>query len=298
MQFEITIEGPFKAISKLKSNLDPFSPVMKRVPMCNHENPEKGRLIIIEPGEDRLDHSLLVISRIVKETERVLSLESGFDFRVRNLAYSEPSAGSNQFAEPFNPIPSIVIKPWNPDLSKTIDPHTIILDLHHAFGTGKHPTTILCLNIMEIMASDKTRSINLQGSSVLDFGCGTGLLAIAAIKMGAKSAVGVEIDPSSVRAARRNVVLNHLNQKVTIRKGSWEVVHEKYDIILANLVASTHLRTNRHMPNHLAYNGVAVISGFGGNQVKDIKRFFEEAGLTMSQQFSFKRWSALTMILK
>jgi hypothetical protein len=52
------------------------------------------------------------------------------------------------------------------------------------------------------------------------------------------------------------------------------------------------------MPNHLPHNGVAVISGFGRNQIKDIKRFFEEAGLTVFQQFSFKRWSALTMILK
>ncbi|MBW2118646.1 MAG: 50S ribosomal protein L11 methyltransferase [Deltaproteobacteria bacterium] len=298
MQFEISIEGPFRAISRLNGKLDSFSPVMKRIPMRGYENREKGRIIIVASSEDILDQELSVISGIVTETERALSLDPGFDIRVRNLAYSEPSAGSSQFAEPFNPIPSITIQPWGPELALTTDPKTIIIDPHHAFGTGKHPSTLLCLTIMNLMAKDTSQASNIKGCKVLDFGCGTGLLAIAAIKMGAETAMGVEIDAQAARAAKNNVGLNRLSQRVDIREGSWEVVNGKFDLVLANLVASVLLRTGKLIPGHLTPSGAAVISGFGENQARDMKSFFEEQGLTVTRQFTHKGWSAFTMNIK
>jgi len=208
---------------------------LKRIPVRNDENRESGRIIIVEPDEANLDKKLLGISSIITQTERALSLSSEFYIRVRNLAYSEPSSGSSQFMEPFSPIPSITIHPWTPDLAQPINPRTIILDPHHAFGTGKHPTTLLCLRFMDLLANG-SRAQALNGAKVLDFGCGTALLAIAAVKMGAQEAVGVEIDPISVQAAKTNIALNHLSGRVTIREGSWEKVHEKYEFIFANLV--------------------------------------------------------------
>lgn len=139
MPFEITIEGPFAGISQLNNNLVSLSPVLKRIPVRNDENRERGRIMILESREERLDSKLLDISRIVNKAKRALSLRSEFYIRVRNLAYSEPSPGSSQFMEPFSPIPSMTIQPWTPDLAQPTDPHTIILDPHHAFGTGKHP---------------------------------------------------------------------------------------------------------------------------------------------------------------
>ena len=114
--------------------------------------------------------------------------------------------GACKFMEPFSPTPSITIQPWTPGLVQPTDPRTIILDPLHAFGTGKHPTTLLCLRIMNRLANDTSRTQAFKGAKVLDFGCGTGLLAIAAVKMGAQEAVGIEIDPPSVLAAKRNVV--------------------------------------------------------------------------------------------
>ena len=295
MQFEITIEGPFAAVSKLHNKLDSFSPVMKRVPLHDDEHREEGRVIIVIPGEDSLDQELSVISGIVTETERGLSLDPGFYIRVRNLAYSEPSAGSSQFAEPFNPIPSITIQPWSPELARTTDPGTIIIDPHHAFGTGKHPSTLLCMTIMDLMANDESPALNIKGCKVLDFGCGTGLLAIAAIKMGAETAMGVEIDAQAARAAKNNVSLNRLSKKIDIREGSWEVVNGKFDLVLANLVASVLLRTGKLIPRHLTPSGGAVVAGFGENHAEEMKRFFEQAGLTVTRQFTLKGWTAFTM---
>ncbi len=295
MQFEITIEGPFKGISQLNSNLESFSPVVKRDPLHGYENSEIGRILIVITGEDRLDKDLSVISGIVTELEKGLSLKPGFDIRVRNLAYSEPSAGSSQFAEPFNPVPSITIQPWSSELEHISDPYTIILDPRHAFGTGKHPSTTLCIKMMELMAKDTNRASNIKGCKVLDFGCGTGLLAIAAVKMGAETAMGVELDGQAARAAKTNVALNRLSQRIEIRQGSWEVVNDKFDLVLANLVVSVLLKTGKSIPFHLTPSGAAVVAGFGENQAKDIKCFFEEQGLTVTRQFTLKGWSAFTM---
>jgi len=295
MPFEINIEGPFTAISRLNNNLASFSPVFKKIPVRNDENREMGRIIIVELDEDNLDKKLLGISSIITQTERALPLNSEFYVRVRNLAHSEPYAEAIPFMEPFSPIPSITIQPWAPDLAQPTDPRTIILDPHHAFGTGEHPTTLLCLRIMDLLANG-SRAQALKGAKILDFGCGTGLLAIAAVKMGAQEAVGVEIDPPSVQAAKTNVALNHLSDRVTIREGSWEVVHDKYDFIFANLVISVLLRTGTHIPDHLTQTGIAVISGFGENQMGEMKRFFEEAGLTISKQSVREGWAAVSIV--
>jgi len=295
MQFEITIEGPFEGIIKLNSKLEAFSPVVKRVPLHGYEHREIGRILIVITGEDRLDRELSIIAGIVTETERMLSLKPGFEIRVRNLAYSEPSAGSSQFAEPFNPIPSVTIQPWTPELEHISDPHTIILDPHHAFGTGKHPSTLLCLKIIDLMTKDTSRASNIKGCKVLDFGCGTGLLAIAAIKMGAETAMGVEIDAQAARAAKTNVALNRFSQRIDIKEGSWEVVNDKFDLVLANLVISVLLKTGKSIPSHLTPSGAAVVAGFGENQAKDMKCFFEDQGLTVTRQFTLKGWSAFTM---
>ena len=298
MQFEINIEGPYRAISKLGVNLHSFSPLIRKISRRNDKNSEKGRIIILESREEHLDNKLLEISSILNKAKRTLSLKSEFYMRVRNLAYSEPSSGSSQFMEPFSPIDSMTIQPWTPDLAQPTDPHTIVLDPNHAFGTGKHPTTLLCLRIMDLISNDTLRAHTLEGAKVLDFGCGTGLLAIAAVKMGAQEAVGVETDPSSVQAAKTNVEINHLSGRVIIREGSWETVHEKYDFIFANLVVAALLRTGMHIPDHLTQTGTVVISGFGENQMGEMKRFFEEAGLTISKQSTLEGWGAASLSFK
>ena len=297
MQFEITIEGPYGAISQLSHNLHSFSPLIKKIPGHNDKNRERGRIIILESREERLDNKLLEISKIVDEARAGLSFKSEFYTRVRNLAYSEPSSGSSQFMEPFSPIPSMTIQPWTPDLIQAPNSYTIVLDPSHAFGTGKHPTTLLCLRIMDLI-DNGSRAQTLKGSKVLDFGCGTGLLAIAAVKMNAETAVGVEIDPPSVQAAKTNVDLNHLSGRVIIREGSWEKVHEKFDFIFANLVIAALLRTGTHIANHLTQSGTAIISGFRENQMGEVKCFFENEGLTMSKEFTLEGWGAASLSFK
>ena len=295
MKYEIAIEGPPSAIKELMGQMGTFSPVMKKAPLRDRGKRDEGMLLIVESGHAQIDETLLGISRIITGVEKALCLKKRFDIRVRNLAYSEPTTGSSQFSSPFKPIDSITIRPWTPSSEKPGGGRTIILDPHHAFGTGKHPTTRLCLKIMDLMARNTSKTGELRAREVLDFGCGTGLLAIAAVKMGAGRALGVEIDRPSAQAAQRNVELNHLTRRIEIREGSWGVVNAKYDLILANLVTSALLRTGKEIPHHLKDHGQVVVSGFGDSQTEEIRRSFSKTGLVISRKMSLEGWGAFVM---
>lgn len=292
MPFEITVEGPSPATLRLAGDLEKFSPTVGRVPPRHPLAPEKGRIVIVAPREDGLDPLLMEICGVVHRAKETLIPGAEFQMRVRNLAYSEPPSGSNQFLEPFRPIPSLTIQPWTSEHETPEDPRTIIIDPIHAFGTGKHPTTILCLRAMETLIRNSTHGPGLR---VLDFGCGTGLLTIAAVKMGAQEAVGVEIDPPSAQAAKNNVALNRLSDSVRIREGSWERVSGRFDLIFANLVISALMKEGTRIPDFMARTGTAVVSGFGENQMGQIRGFFEGIGLDLSEVSLHQGWGAAVM---
>jgi len=298
MQFEIAIEGPLPAISALSHQLRNLSSEFETIQKTVGHKRGRGRIFLLETEKELLDDKLLRISRIIRKIERSFSPEASIDIRVRNLSYSEPSIGDGQFARPFHPIPSIAVQPWTPSLAQPTDPGTILLDPEHAFGTGRHPTTQLCLQIMDLMANDTSLPQGLLGQEVLDFGCGTGLLALAAISMGASRVVGVEIDPQSAKAAKRNVALNSLSHRIEIREGSWEVVQEKYQFVLANLVAAALIRTGRHIPYWVKEGGRVIVSGFGENQIDEMKGLFTDMGFIISQDLGLNGWGALAMELQ
>jgi ribosomal protein L11 methylase PrmA len=276
LKIEITIGGPFDAVSRLRGELMDFSPELGP--------PEKtrGSLKIVET-EKGLDSCLLSISRALKGTRDL-------ELRVRNLAYSEPVVEAGD--EPFSPIDSLRIQPWNPSLPETSDENTIVIDQQHAFGSGVHPTTILCLKALEDLYRG---ACSLRGKEILDFGCGTGLLAIVAVKWGAQKALGVEIDPASVLTARRNAEINRLNEKVTIVEGSWDSVGGAFDAIIANVVPSVIYRTGKRVQNHLKPDGTAIVSGFGEKQMEEMESFFRSLGLFSQKRTTLKGWGALTL---
>ncbi len=216
------------------------------------DDPQRARLILVEE-DDQVNQCLIHISSIV---DRDLHVADQLEFRVRNLAYSEPSPWCESLREPFQPVPSLTIRPWSPSASQPEDRRTILLDSNLAFGTGRHPTTELCLKAIHELSCGPW---GLSGRSVLDFGCGTALLAIAAVKLGASRGQGVEIDPDAAATAKRNVVLNGLTERIVISQGSWEAVERKVDLILANLVPSVLLRAGSGIPAHLNEQGRAII---------------------------------------
>jgi ribosomal protein L11 methylase PrmA len=297
MNFEIVIEGKARAISRLHEKLKAFLPATEDRPVHFELKGEKGRLVLLET-RNSLPYRLSKVSRIIDRLKKDRLLQASFHLRTRNLAYSEASIETQPSKGPLKPIPSITIQPWHPSTARITDRKTIIIDSHSAFGTGAHPSSRLCLKYLEQMAQGRSQKRRLEGQEVLDFGCGTGLLAIAAVKMGASSALGIEISHDAARTAQKNVALNGLSEKIVIRPGSWEVVHKKYDLILANLVTAALIRTGKNIPDHLNDHGKVVISGFTQKQLVDMEKRFHQCGLTTQDRASLDVWGSLLMAIK
>ena len=285
MKIEIAIEGPCEAVRALHRKLAFGS---EEVEQGVDKDPQRAKLILVEEDE-RVNQVLIRISEIA---ERELRIAESLEFRVRNLAYSEPSPWCESLREPFQPVPSLTVRPWSPTASRSDDRHEILLDSDLAFGTGRHPTTQLCLKALQDLSCGLW---GLSGKSVLDFGCGTALLAIAAAKLGASHCQAVEIDPEAAATAKRNVVLNGLSDRVVISQGSWEAVEGRVDLLLANLVPSVLLRTGSEIPAHLREQGRAVVSGFGRNQSQEVEDFFSLLGLKTTERLERQGWRALVM---
>jgi 2-polyprenyl-3-methyl-5-hydroxy-6-metoxy-1,4-benzoquinol methylase len=288
MKIEITIEGPGFAILHLHNVLKPLSPVLEQ------EAGDKARVRLLETAHG-LDERLVELSSTMRGIKETLGLEEDLEIRARNLAYSEPPGAGERSRDAFEPIPDMIVQPWHASLSRDRDAQTILLHHEKAFGTGRHPSTRLCLECLFRLAQGGSAPWWLEGRSVLDFGCGTGLLAIAAVRMGAARALGVEIDRESVETAKKNVALNGLSEKIVISRGSWETVLEKYDLILANLVPSVLVRTGREIAEHLIEGGRVVLSGFGVHQMVDMEQFFQSQGLMICDKTSLDGWAALLM---
>jgi ribosomal protein L11 methylase PrmA len=277
---------------ELYRHLKPFSPKLRRLPDLPDEE-TLGRLEIVL--RRNLDPSLLDCElQSISHTMTVWGKEaiegSLFEMRVRNLDYSEPSSGSDGFLEPFRPISALLVAPWSPQLDRHPKADHLFLDPGHAFGTGKHPTTRLCLQILDSL---------IQGGShikrALDFGCGTGILAMAAVKLGVHHALGVEVDAASAKTAKRNVRINRLEDRIEIREGSWEAVEGSFDLILANLVASALLRTGGRFASHVEEYGWAIVSGFGVNQLEEVFPLLQKGGLVLERQHVLDGWAGLLL---
>ncbi|MDP1678377.1 MAG: 50S ribosomal protein L11 methyltransferase [Bacteroidota bacterium] len=158
-----------------------------------------------------------------------------------------------QSIQPIQVSERFVIAPsWNTgnNISKTV----IIIDPKMTFGTGYHETTRLMIRLMENYIT--------TGNSVLDVGTGTGILAIAAAKMGAKHIIGVDIDEWSLENGIENTRRNKVEEDIVIRIGSLEVVPESnFDIILANIFRNTILDLLVDMLQKLSKNGKIIFSG-------------------------------------
>ncbi len=165
----------------------------------------------------------------------------------------------------------------------------LALDPGMAFGTGLHPTTRLCLAGVESLA-DRGR---LDGGRVLDVGCGSGILALAALRLGAARAVGVDTDPIAIEATHANAARNHLARRVRARAGTLPTGDEPFDVVLANLIAGVLMPLAPALRDELRPGGVLLASGIFVDREREVGAAFEAAGLTIDGRTAEGDWVAL-----
>ena len=174
----------------------------------------------------------------------------------------------NNWKKYFNPIPvgeKLLIRPsWRDDYDAG-ERKVLSIDPGLAFGTGGHETTRLCLEMCEKYLK--------EGDSVLDVGCGSGILGIATLLLDAKNAVGVDIDATAVRTAKENAEINGVGDRFTAICGSFtEKVEGKYDIVLANIVADAIMFLSEGVKDFMKDNAVYVMSGIIDTRADEVKQ--------------------------
>jgi ribosomal protein L11 methyltransferase len=172
------------------------------------------------------------------------------------------------------------------------DDVVVALDPGMAFGTGLHPTTRLCLAALD----DRSADGRVDGARVLDVGCGSGILAIAAAKLGARSVLGVDTDPIAVEATTANARRNRLTRRVTARVGSLPTDQGPFDLVLANLIASLLVRLAGGLREELRPGGLLLASGIFVDREPDVRAAFDAVGIKMIRRSAEGDWIALEAV--
>lgn len=186
----------------------------------------------------------------------------------------------------------VVAPPWEQTVRLGEDQKLLVIDPGQAFGTGQHESTALCLQRMETIA-DQGR----LGSPVLDVGCGSGILSLAAAKLGVPRVVAIDIDPEAVRCAMENARHNGLEGHIDVSLTPLEQVPERFAMVLANLTAKDLVALARPLRERLEHGGYLICSGMLATQVDGVRQVLESLGLCMLEQDMMAGWAALVMVL-
>jgi ribosomal protein L11 methyltransferase len=190
----------------------------------------------------------------------------------------------------------IVIRPTWRRHRPSADDVVLALDPGMAFGTGLHPTTRLCLVALERLADEGylEHGRAADGTArVLDVGCGSGILAIAAAKLGAGELVGLDPDPIAIEATTANARRNGLAGRLIAQQGSLPTGAGPFDVVLANLIAGLLVALAERLAVELAPGGTVVASGIFIDREDEVRSAFASAGLATSARALEGEWVAL-----
>jgi ribosomal protein L11 methyltransferase len=205
------------------------------------------------------------VSAILRNAATAIGLEATPAHRIETLADNDWVRLTQSQFDPIRISPRLWIVPtWHtPSDPEAVN---IVLDPGLAFGTGSHPTTRLCLRWLDE---------HLQGGeSLLDYGCGSGILAIAALKLGASRAVGVDVDSQAVIASRDNAVANRVENIQFFLPN--DAAQDSYDVVVANILTNPLRMLAPLLANATRQSGRIVLSGILEEQAQDMMNIYRQ----------------------
>jgi len=212
---------------------------------------------------------------------------------MREVAEEEWAESWKAHFKPFKVTPRLVIRP--PWQEYPAGPEEMVITIYPgmAFGTGRHPTTALCLEALEeIWGQDLP--LNVGPWPVLDVGTGTGILALAAARLGA-GVLAIDVDPEAVAAALDNVRLNALQDRIWVEATPLNALRQQFALILANLTAPDLLQWAEALAARLVAGGALIISGFLTEDRPDLEARFLSLGLAAVGSYVHEDWVALVL---
>ena len=262
--------------------IEDYSDIEQQVAEIEQELLDKPRDTVIihlylEPGASQVETLALIAARMEA---------AGIPYTVETEGV-EQEDWQNGWRKYYHPMEIgsrlAVVPSWQ---QYDTDRVKLILDPGLAFGTGGHETTSLCLEALD----EQVRG----GERVLDIGTGSGILAIAALKLGAASAEGVDIDPVAVRTAGENAALNGVQDKLTVLVGDLsDKASGTYDIITANIVANAILSLAPAVPGLMAEGATFIASGIIDSRKDEVIAGLEKAGLSVVEVKEKRGWECI-----
>lgn len=204
-----------------------------------------------------------------------------------------------QFFKPFEVGEKILVKPTWESIEDKGDRIVLEIDPGASFGTGQHHTTQLCIEQIEKYIKNKME--------VLDMGCGSGILSIASILLGAKHVVGVDIDENAVRIAKENALVNNIREDKFLAYCGNVIEDErlqdaigfnKYDMIVVNIIADIIIEMSDCFPKFLKQGGILITSGIIEKYVDQVKDTLINLGFEIKETIQKEDWVSITAILK
>lgn len=250
------------------------------------------------PDNNQGKDMLLAIRSMLAEL-KANDTDNSYGRLVAELSSIREEDWANNWKEYFKPIEigeKLIIKPSWENCSNDDNRKILEIDPASSFGTGQHHTTRLCLELLE-------KSLN-QGDRVLDMGCGSGILSIGAMLLGAENAVAVDIEENASVTAMENALKNNIpKEKYTTYFGNIltdsklaDKIDSKYDIIVANIVADVLIAMKDYFVRYIKNNGILIVSGIITERMDEVINAISSVGFEMLEVNTKEGWAAVKFI--
>ena len=232
------------------------------------------------------------VKKVIDDKFDFLKANCPFDYGTLNMSKTvvDDNDWVESWKENYKPIHAgrVTIVPEWIDYDAKDGEYIVKIDPGMAFGTGEHESTKMCLQLLQ--------ALGVEGKSVIDIGTGSGILALASAKLGAKIVEAYDIDDNAVKSAKSNAALNGLEDKLKVDNANLlDKTTGKFDIVLANITADVLITLSATLGDYMKKNGVVIISGIILKREEDVKTAFVKAGYKIIERINMGEWVAFKL---
>lgn len=278
----VVIEDPYELVKERK---DQFGEIYQLNPL---DYPEDG--VIVKAYLPENSFLAETVDEIKEEINNLLlyNIDIGKnDIKISEVNEEEWATAWKKYYHPVKISERFTIVPtWEEYTPVSSDELIIELDPGMAFGTGTHPTTVMCIQALE-------RTVT-KGDKIIDVGTGSGVLSIAAAMLGAEKVIALDLDEVAVNSARQNIELNKVQHVVDVAQNNLlDGVNGKADIVVANILAEVILRFTDDVASVVKDGGFFIASGIIQQKKQEVKDAMIKAGFHIEETIQMEDWVAI-----